>query len=166
MGGCGFGNATAGHAEDVPQGPVPEWKSHYMQVWPGQSYPLGATFDGAGTNFAVFSEVASRIELCLLHDDGSETAVGLREADAFVRHAYLPGVMPGQRYGFRVHGPYDPARGHRCNSAKLLLDPYGKAVDGDVRWHESLFSYRFAAPSELNNEDSAPYMPKNVVINP
>ncbi len=106
-----------------------------MQVWPGQAYPLGATYDGAGTNFAVFSEAAHRIELCLLHDDGSETAVELRETDAFVRHAYLPGgVMPGQRYGFRVHGPYEPERGIRCNSAKLLLDPYARAVSGRIKW--------------------------------
>ncbi|SHM76509.1 glycogen debranching protein GlgX [Actinacidiphila paucisporea] len=137
-----------------------------MQVWPGQSYPLGATFDGAGTNFAVFSEVASRIELCLLHDDGSETAVELREADAFVRHAYLPGVMPGQRYGFRVHGPYDPARGHRCNSAKLLLDPYAKAVSGDIDWDESVYGYRFGQPDSRNDLDSAPHTMASVVVNP
>jgi isoamylase len=84
-----------------------------MQVWPGEAYPLGATYDGAGTNFAVFTEAADRVELCLLHDDGSETAIELRESDAFVRHAYLPGIMPGQRYGFRVHGPYAPERGVR-----------------------------------------------------
>lgn len=99
-----------------------------MQVWPGEAYPLGATYDGAGTNFAVFTEAADRVELCLLHDDGSETAVELRESDAFVRHAYVPGVMPGQRYGYRVHGPYAPERGLRCNSAKLLLDPYARAI--------------------------------------
>jgi isoamylase len=137
-----------------------------MQVWPGQSYPLGATFDGAGTNFAVFSEVASRIELCLLHDDGSETAVELREADAFVRHAYLPGVMPGQRYGFRVHGPYEPARGHRCNSAKLLLDPYAKAMSGDIDWDESVYGYRFGQPDSRNDLDSAPHTMTSVVVNP
>ncbi|SEN34053.1 glycogen debranching protein GlgX [Actinacidiphila rubida] len=137
-----------------------------MQVWPGQSYPLGATFDGAGTNFAVFSEVASRIELCLLHDDGSETAVELREADAFVRHAYLPGVMPGQRYGFRVHGPYDPARGHRCNSAKLLLDPYAKAMSGAIDWDEAVYGYRFGQPDSRNDLDSAPHTMTSVVVNP
>jgi glycogen operon protein len=137
-----------------------------MQVWPGQSYPLGATFDGAGTNFAVFSEVASRIELCLLHDDGSETAVELREADAFVRHAYLPGVMPGQRYGFRVHGPYDPARGHRCNSAKLLLDPYAKAISGGIDWDEAVYGYRFGQPDSRNDLDSAPHTMTSVVVNP
>ncbi|MEE4542546.1 glycogen debranching protein GlgX [Streptomyces sp. V4-01] len=137
-----------------------------MQVWPGQSYPLGATFDGAGTNFAVFSEVASRIELCLLHDDGSETAVELREADAFVRHAYLPGVMPGQRYGFRVHGPYEPARGHRCNSAKLLLDPYAKAMSGKIDWDEAVYGYRFGQPESRNDLDSAPHTMTSVVVNP
>jgi glycogen operon protein len=137
-----------------------------MQVWPGHSYPLGATFDGAGTNFAVFSEVASRIELCLLHDDGSETAVELREADAFVRHAYLPGVMPGQRYGFRVHGPYDPGRGHRCNSAKLLLDPYAKAMSGNMDWDEAVYGYRFGQPDSRNDLDSAPHTMTSVVVNP
>ncbi|MGW7004659.1 glycogen debranching protein GlgX [Streptomyces sp. NPDC054933] len=137
-----------------------------MQVWPGQTYPLGATYDGAGTNFAVFSEVADRIELCLLHDDGSETAVELRESDAFVRHAYIPGVMPGQRYGFRVHGPYDPARGHRCNSAKLLLDPYAKAMSASIDWHEAVYGYRFDRPDARNDLDSAPHTMASVVINP
>ncbi|MEV5748842.1 glycogen debranching protein GlgX [Actinoallomurus sp. NPDC052308] len=137
-----------------------------QEVWPGTPYPLGATWDGTGTNFALFSEVAQRVELCLFDEDGTETRYALPETDGFVWHGYLPGVGPGQRYGYRVHGPYAPERGHRCNPAKLLLDPYGKAIEGDVRWHESLFSYRFAAPAELNTEDSAPYMPKNVVINP
>ncbi|NJQ01045.1 glycogen debranching protein GlgX [Streptomyces zingiberis] len=137
-----------------------------MQVWPGQPYPLGATYDGAGTNFAVFSEAAERIELCLLHDDGSETAVELRESDAFVRHAYLPGVMPGQRYGFRAHGPYEPRHGHRCNSAKLLLDPYAKAVSGAVDWNESVYGYHFGEPDTRNDLDSAPHTMASVVINP
>ncbi|MEU6281895.1 glycogen debranching protein GlgX [Streptomyces sp. NPDC047028] len=137
-----------------------------MQVWPGEAYPLGATYDGAGTNFAVFTEAAHRVELSLLHDDGSETAVELRESDAFVRHAYLPGVMPGQRYGFRAHGPYDPARGLRCNSAKLLLDPYAKAVSGSVRWGEEVYGYHFGAPEERNDLDSAPHTMASVVINP
>lgn len=137
-----------------------------MQVWPGQAYPLGATYDGAGTNFAVFSEAAERIELCLLHDDGSETAVELRESDAFVRHAYLPGVMPGQRYGFRAHGPYEPERGHRCNSAKLLLDPYARAVSGEVDWGEAVYGYHFGRPEKRNDMDSAPHMMTSVVVNP
>ncbi|MEU6981384.1 MULTISPECIES: glycogen debranching protein GlgX [unclassified Streptomyces] len=137
-----------------------------MQVWPGQAYPLGATYDGAGTNFAVFSEAAHRIELCLLHDDGSETAVELRETDAFVRHAYLPGVMPGQRYGFRVHGPYAPERGLRCNAAKLLLDPYARAVSGAVKWGESVYGYPFGRPDARNDLDSAPDTMTSVVVNP
>ncbi|KIF70978.1 glycogen debranching protein [Streptomyces sp. AcH 505] len=137
-----------------------------MQVWPGQTYPLGATYDGAGTNFAVYSEAADRIELCLLHDDGSETAVELRETDAFVRHAYLPGIMPGQRYGFRVHGPYAPEHGHRCNSAKLLLDPYARAISGSVEWGESVYGYHFGKPDSRNDMDSAPHTMSSVVVNP
>ncbi|PKV88579.1 glycogen debranching protein GlgX [Streptomyces sp. TLI_146] len=137
-----------------------------MQVWPGQAYPLGATYDGAGTNFAVFSEAARRIELCLLHDDGSETAVELRESDAFVRHAYLPGVMPGQRYGFRVHGPYEPQNGHRCNSAKLLLDPYARAISGSIDWGEAVYGYYFDRPDARNDMDSAPHTMTSVVVNP
>jgi glycogen operon protein len=141
------------------------------EVWPGQPYPLGATWDGTGTNFAVFSEAAERVELCLFDDEGPESRCVLPESDGFVRHGYLPGIGPGQRYGYRVYGPYDPAGGDRCDPSKLLLDPYGKAVEGEVRWHEALFSYRFddpdpSDPSALNTEDSAPYMPKNVVINP
>ncbi|WP_182874232.1 glycogen debranching protein GlgX [Microbispora sp. H10670] len=136
------------------------------EVWPGEPYPLGATWDGVGTNFSVFSEVAERVELCLFDDDGAETRVDLPEVDGFVWHGYLPGIMPGQRYGFRVHGPYRPEHGHRCNPAKLLLDPYAKAIEGSVRWNESLFSYHFADPTRLNVEDSGPHMPKNVVVNP
>ncbi|MEV6207828.1 glycogen debranching protein GlgX [Kitasatospora sp. NPDC051914] len=137
-----------------------------MQVWPGQPYPLGATYDGAGTNFAVFSESADRIELCLLDEDGSETAIELRETDAFVRHAYLPGVQPGRRYGFRVHGPYNPGLGQRHNSAKLLLDPYAKAMSGDIDWDESVYGYHFGAPERRNDLDSAPHTMHSVVINP
>jgi isoamylase len=144
-----------------------------MHFWPGAPYPLGATWDGWGTNFALFSEVADAVELCLFAGDGTqadaphtETRVHLTEADGFVWHAYLPGVGPGQRYGYRVHGPYDPGAGLRCDPAKLLLDPYGKAVHGRLHWDESLFSYRYADTRERNNLDSAPSMPKNVVINP
>src|SRR6266508_2376405 len=105
-----------------------------MQVWPGKPYPLGATWDGAGTNFSVFSENAEGAELCLFEDDGSETRLALGEVTAFCRHGYVPGVGPGQRYGYRVHGPFAPERGHRFNPAKLLIDPYAKAIDGDVDW--------------------------------
>ncbi|MEU7911686.1 glycogen debranching protein GlgX [Microbispora bryophytorum] len=136
------------------------------EVWPGEPYPLGATWDGVGTNFSVFSEAAERVELCLYDDRGGETRVDLPEVDGFVWHGYVPGILPGQRYGFRVHGPYRPDHGHRCNPSKLLLDPYAKAIEGSVRWNESLFSYHFADPARLNTEDSAPYMPKNVVVNP
>jgi glycogen operon protein len=135
-------------------------------MWPGGSYPLGASFDGAGTNFAVFSEIAQQVELCLSGADGAETRVPLREVDAFVWHGYLPGIVPGQRYGYRVHGPYDPAAGHRCNPAKLLLDPYAKAIDGGVRWDPAVFSYPFGHPDERNDADSAPFVPRSVVANP
>ena len=96
----------------------------------------------------------------------AETRVELTEIDGFVWHGYLPGIGPGQRYGYRVHGPHDPPRGLRCDGSKLLLDPYGKAVEGDVRWDESLFDYQLASPRKRNTRDSAPHMPKNVVINP
>jgi len=135
-------------------------------VWPGDSYPLGATYDGAGTNFGLFSEVAERVELCLFDDGGTESRVQLREKDGFVWHGYLPGISPGQRYGYRVHGPYNPSAGQRCNPAKLLLDPYAKAIDGHVTWGQPVFSYPFEHPDRRNNTDSAPYVPRSVVINP
>jgi glycogen operon protein len=137
-----------------------------MEIWPGTPYPLGATFDGAGTNFAVFSEVAERVELCLFEPEGMETRVDLLEVDASVWHGYLPRVQPGQRYGFRVYGPYEPRSGNRCNPHKLLLDPYAKAVEGQIDWEESLFGYRFKSPDDRNDADSAPHTMKSVVINP
>ena len=137
-----------------------------MQIWPGKPYPLGATYDGSGTNFALFSEVAERVELCLLDDDGAETRVEVLEVDA-LRLARLPADGdPGQRYGYRVHGPYDPAAGHRCNPSKLLLDPYAKAIDGQIGDDPSLFSYEFGAEQERNTADSAPHTMTAVVINP
>src|SRR6266702_4672522 len=135
-------------------------------VWPGDSYPLGATYDGAGTNFGLFSEVADRVELCLFGEDGRESRYDLHEVDGFVWHGYLPGVSPGQRYGYRVHGPYHPAGGHRCNPHKLLLDPYAKAVEGNVDWGQPVFSYPFGHPDRRNNADSAPHVPRSVVVNP
>ncbi|WP_448072122.1 glycogen debranching protein GlgX [Georgenia yuyongxinii] len=137
-----------------------------MQIWPGRPYPLGATFDGSGTNFALFSQVADKVELCLLDDDGTETRVRLTEVDAHVWHAYLPGAQPGQRYGYRVHGPYDPAGGHRCDPSKLLLDPYAKAIDGQIDGDASLFSYDFDDPEQRNTEDSLGHTMTSVVINP
>ncbi|MGQ0624774.1 MAG: glycogen debranching protein GlgX [Sporichthyaceae bacterium] len=135
-------------------------------IWPGSAYPLGATYDGAGTNFAVFSEVAERIELCLIDERGREKRVFLPEVDAFVWHGYLPGIEPGQRYGYRVHGPSDVARGHRCNRNKLLIDPYAKAIDGEFAWNEALYGYRFSAHHQRNNANSAKYTAFSVVANP
>jgi len=137
-----------------------------MQVWPGHRYPLGATYDGTGTNFAIFSEVAEAVELCLFDPSGNERKVQLHEQDAFVWHAYLPGVEPGQRYGYRVYGPYDPSLGLRCNPHKLLLDPYARAVDADISWHPSLYAYDFDNPDEMSDLDSASHMAKGVVVNP
>jgi glycogen operon protein len=143
-----------------------------MELWPGHPYPLGATYDGAGTNFALFSEVADVVELCLIDDDGSERRVELSEVDGFVWHGYLPSVGPGQRYGYRVHGPFNPGQGQRCNPAKLLLDPYAKAIEGQIDGDKSLFSYRFDDPNNqgpnaaLNDDDSLGHTPLSVVVNP
>ncbi len=136
-------------------------------VWAGLPYPLGATFAGWGTNFALFSEVAERVELCLFDDDGTETRIDMPESTGYVWHAYLPRVGGGQRYGYRVHGPWDPASGLRCNPAKLLLDPYAKAVEGDVAWDEAVFPYHFDNPDGSRNDaDSAPFVPRSVVVDP
>ncbi|MDP9862504.1 MULTISPECIES: glycogen debranching protein GlgX [Streptosporangium] len=137
-----------------------------IEIWPGDPYPLGATYDGAGTNFALFTEAAERVELCLFDDDNQETRVPFTECEGYVWHGYLPGIGPGQRYGYRVHGPYDPARGLRCNPAKLLLDPYAKAVEGDVKWDEAAYGYRFGQPDSRNDIDSAEFVPRSIVINP
>ncbi|WP_099023381.1 glycogen debranching protein GlgX [Mycolicibacterium palauense] len=140
-----------------------------QEVWPGKAYPLGATYDGFGTNFAVFSEAADRVELCLFDDDNGEvreTRVTLPEVDGFVWHAFLPGIQPGQLYGYRVHGPHDPSAGLRCNANKLLLDPYSKSIYGNFDWGQPLFGYDFGYPDSRNDDDSAACMPKSVVINP
>jgi glycogen operon protein len=141
-----------------------------VETWPGSAYPLGATFDGSGTNFALFSEVAERVELCLVDVDESgrrtETRVDLAEVDGYVWHAYLPEVQPGQCYGYRVHGPWDPAQGLRCNPNKLLLDPYAKATLGEIEWDQSLFSYDFDDPGSRNDDDSGQRAMLGVVINP
>jgi isoamylase len=138
-----------------------------MQIWPGKPYPLGATYDGTGTNFSLFSEVAERVELCLFDDHERETRVDLPESTALCWHGYLPNIRPGQRYGFRIHGPWAPDNGQWCNPAKVLLDPYAKAIDGSWDWSEAVFPYHFADPENSKNElDSAPFVPKSVVINP
>jgi isoamylase len=138
-----------------------------MKIWPGQPYPLGAAYDGAGTNFSLFSEVAERVELCLFDEKGQQSCVDLTEVTAFCWHGYLPEVKPGQRYGFRVHGPWAPEQGQRCHPSKLLLDPYAKALDGQIRWDEAVFPYHFNDPEgPPNTADSAPFMPKCVVIDP
>jgi glycogen operon protein len=137
------------------------------EIWPGRPYPLGAHYDGAGTNFALFSELAQRVELCLFDESGGETRVPLPEHTGLVWHGYVPGVGPGQRYGYRVHGPFAPERGQRCNPSKLLIDPYARAIEGGVQWDEAVFPYAFAAPDDSRNDaDSAPFVPRSVVVNP
>ncbi len=139
------------------------WRA--MNIWPGSPYPLGAIFDGAGTNFSLFSESAEGVELCLF-EDGEERRVELSEADAYCFHGYLPNVGPGTRYGYRVHGPWDPAAGQRHNAAKLLLDPYARAISGDIRWNPAVYGYEFGEPERANHSDSAPFMPRSIVTSP
>ncbi len=137
-----------------------------MRVWPGRPTPLGANYDGFGTNFAIHSGVASKIELCLF-DEGGERRIALPERHGEIWHGYLPEVRPGQRYGYRVHGPYDLTSGMRCNPAKLLVDPYAKAIAGPVRWGQAVFGYTFGDPfGPANPLDSAEHVPKSVVIDP
>ena len=122
--------------------------SEKLRVWPGLPYPYGATWDGKGVNFAVFSTHAERVELCLFDSvAGRESArITLPEYTDEVWHGYLPDIGPGQLYGYRCYGPYDPARGHRFNHHKLLLDPYAKAIVGEVNWRDAHFGYRIGAP--------------------
>ncbi len=141
----------------------PPYRKAGVPAWSGHPYPLGADFDGKGTNFALFSEVAERVDLVLVEDDDSHRTVPLTEVDGFVWHGHLPGIGPGQRYGYRVHGPWDPAGGHRCNPAKLLLDPYARAVDGRTDHHPSLFERAGDGPDPA---DSAGHTPLGVVTDP
>ncbi len=136
------------------------------QIWPGNRAPLGATFDGSGTNFALYSAVATKVELCLFDHEGNENRIELTEVDNDVWHCYLPGIVPGHHYGYRVYGPYDPANGHRCDPSKLLLDPYAKAISGTVKNDPSLFSYDFTDPTQRNEEYSADYTMRSVVVSP
>ena len=139
-----------------------------MSIWPGDSWPLGATWDEQGTNFALFSEVADAVDLCLFDDTGTESRVALREVDGLIWHGYVPGVRLGQHYGYRVHGPWDPLEGKTCNPHKLLLDPYAKAVHGTVSWDDAaVFGYELGI-SELrpSTTDSAPRTMRSVVVDP
>jgi isoamylase len=141
-----------------------------LRLWPGLPYPLGASWDGAGVNFALFSAHATKVQLCLFDDDGKETdRVALPEMTHEIWHGYFPDLRPGQQYGYRVHGPYEPDAGHRFNANKLLLDPYAKLLHGDLEWHDALFAYRLGDPDadlSFDERDSARYMPKAVVIDP
>ena len=140
-----------------------------MKVWPGYSYPLGATWDGTGVNFALFSEFATSVELVLFNSEGKETdCVKMVDNTDQVFHLYLPDIRPGQLYGFRVYGPYDPENGHRFNPNKLLIDPYAKAIAGDVIWDDAVYGYKVGDKDEdlsFDERDSAPFVPKSVVVN-
>src|SRR5580765_3523621 len=143
-----------------------------MKTRPGSPYPLGATWDGEGVNFALFSENATGVELFLYEGSkGNDELARVRvtEQTDLVWHVYVPGLRPGQRYGYRVHGPYEPEKGHRFNPAKLLLDPYAKAITGSLAWHDALFGYPVGDPAEdlaPDDRDSAPFMPRSVAIDP
>ncbi|MGH2768641.1 MAG: glycogen debranching protein GlgX, partial [Actinomycetota bacterium] len=143
-----------------------------MRIWPGSPYPLGASWNGEGVNFSIFSENATRAELCLFDhlDDASESArVPMRERTDLIWHVYLPDVRPGQLYGYRVHGPYLPAEGHRFNQSKLLIDPYARAVTGPIKWCDAVYGYTVGHEREdlsRDGRDSAGAMPKCVVIDP
>src|SRR3954454_18811925 len=135
--------------------------------WPGSPFPLGAVYDGAGTNFSLYTDSATRVELCLFDESGAEERVRLTEVSGGCWHCYLPGVGPGTRYGYRVHGPFDPERGQRFNPSKLLLDPYAKAITGDVNWDEAVYGYRWGHPDadlSFNDADSSPFVPRSVVV--
>jgi glycogen operon protein len=143
-----------------------------MKVWPGKPYPLGATWDGQGTNFALFSEYATGVELCLFdeaYEEKEQIRIRMTEQTDYVWHCYLPGINPGQLYGYRVYGPFEPEQGNRFNPAKLLVDPYAKAISGRINWHDSIFGYPVNSEDddrdlEQDTQDSAPFMPKSVVI--
>src|SRR5690242_15708669 len=136
-----------------------------IEIWPGEPFPLGATWDGEGTNFSVFSEVATAVFLCLFDENGREERVRLPEVTAFCWHGYLRGCGPGQRYGFRVEGPWAPADGNRCNPAKLLLDPYARAISGGIQWGSAVLPYAGGSDgNDASDEDSAPFVPRSIVV--
>ncbi len=141
-----------------------------MRIWPGRPYPLGATWDGSGTNFALYSENATKVELCLFDaaDSTKEAArVDLPDSTDMVWHAYLPDVLPGQLYGYRVSGPYEPAQGQRFNPHKVLLDPYAKAIGRETQWSDEMWGYKVGDPNadlSFDERDSAPFAPLAAVI--
>ncbi len=138
-----------------------------MKTWPGKPYPLGATWDGSGVNFALFSENATGVELCFFDDEGNETRIPVTQQTDQVWHIYIPEARPGQLYGYRVHGPYLPEEGHRFNPFKLLRDPYAKAISGTLKWDDSFFGYTIGHPDadlSMDVRDSAPFSPKCIVI--
>jgi isoamylase len=145
--------------------PGPETRTPALARWPGRPYPLGAHFDGFGTNFAVYSGVADKVELCLF-DGATETRVPLMCGTGQIWHAYLPEVGPGQRYGYRVHGPWEPAAGLRCNPHKLLVDPYARAITEGLQWSPALLGYADDPMGEMSTADSAPYTFRSVVVQP
>jgi isoamylase len=139
----------------------------YVPVWPGEAYPLGSSWDGKGTNFALYSENATGVELCLFDDKNKETRIQLTEVNNYIWHGYLPGIGPGQRYGFRVHGSFAPEQGHRLNPNKLLIDPYAKALDGEIQYGEEIFGYGLEDPEEdlaFSELDDAHLMRKAIVV--
>jgi isoamylase len=171
--GSGIGRRTS-VTEEAPRnrlpGPVsvtaPLQFESRSRVLPGEPLPLGATPDDRGTNFSIFSEVAERVELCLFDEHEKETRIALPECTAFCWHGYVRDVGPGQRYGFRIHGPWDPPQGHRCNPAKLLLDPYARAISGEIQWADPLFPYRVGGEDvDRDDSDNARYVPKSLVVN-
>ncbi|MGH3103704.1 MAG: glycogen debranching enzyme, partial [Gaiellaceae bacterium] len=139
-----------------------------MEVWPGRPFPLGPSWTGDGVNFSLFSENAERVELCLFDEEGRQTSVELTERTAFNWHGFVPGLGPGQLYGYRIHGPYAPKRGHRFNPAKLLIDPYAKAIEGPILWDRgTTLPYSPDGPDadlEADRTDDAAAIPKCVVI--
>jgi isoamylase len=163
--------------QNVPMPPAPRnapavtAPARSPRLWVGKPSPLGATYDGTGTNFALFSSVAEGVELCLFGDSsqngrGEELRIDVSEIDGHIWHVYLPDVRPGQHYGWRVHGPWNPSAGLWCNSSKLLIDPYAKAIDGSVDWTPACFGYELADPDKPNFDDSAPHVPLTVVDDP
>ena len=140
--------------------------------YPGKPFPLGASWDGNGVNFAIFSENATKVELCLFQSPGDELEsdkIGITERTGHIWHIYIPGLKPEQLYGYRVSGPFEPENGHRFNSNKLLLDPYAKAISGTIEWNDALFGYEVGNEQEdlsFSKTDSAPFMTRSVVIDP